>query len=278
MKPGYERVYRKCRPGCLDSIVVRNLRVQFASLCRETRVMLDITQQVLADAAGVSRSLVAAIEAGNANPSLDVVMRIGDALGLELQLVGRPPVALGTRTRNTVHAQCSGYVDRRLRATGWETRREVEVVGDRSHGWIDLLAFDPRTRVLVIVEVKTWLEDMGAIERQLAWYERSAMDVAAGLGWQPSSIASWLLLLASEEVEDALRQHRDLLRIAFPRRAIDMRLDVVQPGRLLTTGRGLALIDPTSRRRDWLLPSRSDGRRTRAPYMDYADAARRLAS
>jgi hypothetical protein len=57
-----------------------------------------------------------------------------------------------------------------------------------------------------------------------------------------------------------------------------MRLDVVQPGRLLTTGRGLALIDPTSRRRDWLLPSRSDGRRTRAPYMDYADAARRLAS
>jgi DNA-binding XRE family transcriptional regulator len=258
--------------------VVRNLRVQFASLCRETRVMLDISQQVLADAAGVSRSLIAAIETGRANPSLDVVMRIGDVLGLELELVGRPPIAVGTRTRGAVHARCSGYVDRRLCGNGWETRREVEIVGDRSHGWIDLLAFDPRTRVLVIVEVKTWLEDMGAIERQLAWYERAARDVAAGIGWQPNSITSWLLLLASDEVEASLRRNRDLLHIAFPRRAIDMRLDVTQPARLVTSGRGLALIDPRSRRRDWLLPSRSDGRRTRAPYIDYADAARRLAS
>lgn len=260
----------------MDSRVVQAMRVQFASLCRDTRVMLDITQRELADAAGVSRSLIAAIEAGQANPSLDVVMRIGDALGLDLQLVGRPPVAIGARKPNIVHARCSGYVDRRLRAVGWQTRREVEIASDRSHGWIDLLAFDPRTRVLVIVEVKTWLDDIGAIERQLAWYERVAKGVASGIGWQPDRVMSWLLVLASEEVENSLRRYRDLFRIAFPRRALDMRLDLTEPTRIAPAARGLALIDPTSRRRDWLMPSRSDGRRTKAPYVDYADAARRL--
>jgi hypothetical protein len=37
------------------------------------------------------------------------------------------------------------------------------------------------------------------------------------------------------------------------------------------------MIDPLSRRRDWLRPTRLDGRRTRAPHEDYAAVARRLA-
>jgi hypothetical protein len=37
--------------------------------------------------------------------------------------------------------------------------------------------------------------------------------------------------------------------------------------------RGLALIDPRSRRRDWLIPTRVDGRRTVLPYQDLARAA-----
>jgi transcriptional regulator with XRE-family HTH domain len=240
--------------------------------------MLDVTQQALADAASVSRSLIAEIEAGRANPSLDVVARIGDALGLELQLSGRPPILMGTLPQDIVHARCSGYVDRRLRASGWHTRREIEIADGRSHGWIDILAFDPWTGVLLIVEVKTRLDDIGAIERQIGWYERRAIDAADRLGWQPASMSSWLLLLASDEVDDALRRYRDLARIAFPRRAADMRIDVLQPTRIPSTPRGLALIDPSSRRRDWLLPSRSDGRRTEAPYRDYAHAARWLAA
>jgi transcriptional regulator with XRE-family HTH domain len=257
--------------------VVIQLRIQFARLCRETRMSLDITQQALGTAAGVSRSLIAEIEAGRANPSLDVVGRIGDALGLELQRAGRRPIAIEGRARDAVHARCSGYVDRRLRSAGWETRREVEIVGARSHGWIDILAFDPRSGALLIVEIKTAIRDVGAIERQLGWYERRAIDVASDLGWQASHVSSWLVLLASEEVEDGLRQHRDLVRIAFPRRAHAMRDDVLQPERLSASARGIALIDPTSRRRWWLLPTRLDGRRTTAPYRDYADAVRRLA-
>lgn len=155
-------------------------------------------------------------------------------------------------------------------------RREIAVSAGRIHGWIDLLAFDPRSGALLIVEIKTRLDDLGAIERQIGWYERCALDVAFSLNWQSRTVSSWLLMLASEEVEDGLRRYRDVLRVAFPRRAVDLRQDLVQPDRLSAGHRGLALIDPTSHRRDWLMPSRSDGRRTAPPYRDYAEAAQRL--
>ena len=38
---------------------------------------------------------------------------------------------------------------------------------------------------------------------------------------------------------------------------------------------GLAMIDPSSRRREWLIRTTVDGRRSAAPYVDYADFMRR---
>jgi transcriptional regulator with XRE-family HTH domain len=238
--------------------------------------MLDISQQTLADAVGVSRAYIATIEGGRANPSLDLVNRVADRLGIEIGLVARPPVVIARPQHDLVHARCSGYLDRRLRRAGWEVQREVEIVHGRSHGWIDLLAFDRRTGMLLIIEVKTRLDDLGAIERQLGWYEHSAMGVARDLGWRPRQLASWLIVLASDEVDVAIATNRDALAAAFPMRAVEM--SGLVSGRIVPgdPSRGIALIDPSSRRREWLIRSRSDGRRSQAPYRGYADAARRF--
>ena len=145
--------------------------------------MLDVTQQELAMAVGVSRPYVASIENGRANPSLEVVERIGSALGLELQLLGRPPVVInGPPQHDLVHARCSGYSDRRLSGLEWQTRREVAIVRGRTHGWIDLLAYDPRRRILLVVEIKTRIDDLGSIERQLDWYLRESPAIARTVG------------------------------------------------------------------------------------------------
>jgi transcriptional regulator with XRE-family HTH domain len=250
------------------------LRVTFARLCFDTRTMLDISQQSLADAVGVSRAYIATIESGRANPSLDLVGRVADRLGIEIDLLARQPLVVARPQHDLVHARCSGYVDRRLRRAGWEVEREVEVVHGRSHGWIDLLAFDPRTGMLLIVELKTRIDDLGAIERQLGWYQRSAASLARELGWRPTRVTTWLIALASDEVDSSIRANNDALRAAFPMRAEDM--TPIIDGRIVprASSRGLALIDPSSRRRDWLLKSRTDGRRTAAPYRDYVDAAR----
>lgn len=247
------------------------LRVSFARLCRETRLMLDITQAEVAAAVGMSRAYIAGIESGRVNPSLEIVDRMGAALGLELQLVGRGPIVLnGPIQRDAVHAWCSGYVGRRLGRSGFDVRREVTIVQGRTRGWVDLLAYDPRRQLLLVVEIKTWIDDLGAIERQLDWYEREAPSIAREFGWRPLRISSWLLALATADVDDALRRNRDVIDAAFPERARNL-------ARLLTgeeqpAGRGVALVDPHSRRRNWLVPTRIDGRRSMAPYVGLADA------
>ena len=233
--------------------------------------MLDITQAELAAAVDVSRPYVASIESGRANPSLDVVERISRALGLDIQLIGRPPAVFNAPTqRDAVHAWCSGYAGRRLAGFGLDVRREVTIGQGRARGWIDLLAYDPRQRVLVVVEIKTWIDDLGSIERQLDWYEREAAASARAFGWRPVRTVAWVLALASADVDEALRRNRDAVARAFPARARDLARFLA--GGELARLRGIALIDPRNRRRNWLISTRSDGRRIALPYMTAADA------
>ena len=259
-------------------VTVGVLRMTFARACADTRISLDLRQQQIANRVGVSRSYIAKVELGLIDPPLGMVVRIAEALGLDVSLDIRQPIFHGgPHLRDAVHARCSAYVDRRLRALGWATAREVEVVHGRSHGWIDLLAFDARTQTLLIIEIKTRLDDLGALERQLGWYERMAWQPAVNLGWRPARVVSCVLALASDEVERVVRSHRDLLALAFPMRAAQIS-DLVGGRQEEHAGRGLALIDPSSRRHDWLLRTSIDGRRLRLPYRDYADAVRPAAS
>ena len=238
--------------------------------------MLDITQAELAAAAGVSRAYVASVESGRANPSLQTVERIGSALGLDLQLIGRPPAVIDPPIqRDACHAWCSGYVDRRLLRLGWDVRREITIVRGRLRGWIDLLAYDPTRRLLLIVEIKTWIDDVGSIERQLDWYIREGPAVARELGWRPTRTVGWVLALATIDVDEAIQRNRQVVDRALPGRAIELR-QTLERGGHVPAARGIALIDPRNRRRNWILASRVDGRRTVAPYRTSSDARRAM--
>lgn len=252
------------------------IRVTFAHLCLETRTRLGLTQQQLGDVVGVTRGYIAKVETANANPTLDLVERIAAALDLGIDLVARVPMVAGDRRqRDFVHARCSAYIDRRLQGLGWQTAREVEIVHGHSHGWIDLLAYDPASGTLLVIEIKTRLDDLGSVERQLGWYERSAFEVARRLGWRPRQVRGWLLVLASDEVDGVVSQNRDLLARSFPARARSMSA-VTRREPAGQAGRGIAMIDPTSKRSEWLRAARVDGRRSPAAFRDYADAAARL--
>lgn len=249
---------------------------QTASLLRHTRVDLRRTQQSVADAAGIARGYLAAIEQGAANPTVHVVGDIARALGVEVRFDVRAPVVLESPQRDIVHARCIAYVERRLRSGGWLTAHEVEIALGRSHGWIDVLAFDPHSGCLLVVEVKSILDDLGAAERQVGWYSRAAIDPARRLGWRPRRIVAWLLVAATEQAEVTLLANRDLLGTSFPTRAPAMLRWLIE-GQHSPMPRGLALIDPRSKRRAWLIRARADGRRSAAPYGTYAEMAARLA-
>ena len=173
------------------------LRSTFALLVRDARLMLDVTQRELAAAVGVSRAHIASVESGRCNPSLDLVQRISDQLGLDIDFAVRMPHVLAPPLRDLVHAWCMAYVERRLKGAGFAVRREVEIVVGRSHAWIDLIAFDPRTRTLFVIEVKTRVDDLGSLERQVSWYEREAWAVARRFGWTPLRVVTWVLALCA---------------------------------------------------------------------------------
>lgn len=243
---------------------------------RTGRESLGWTKTDLAERTGISRQMIAAVESAQANPSLDLIAALLDGLDIDLELVGRGPTAIeGSRSHDAAHAICSAYIQRRLEARGWEVAREVRIEDGRYIGWIDLLAFHPPTRTVLVIEVKTRIDDLGAIERSIDWHARGARRAAQRLGWQPRRVSAWVLALATDEVEDELRRNRVVWESGFPRRARGLAQDLMAPEQIAERP-GLALIDPRSRRRDWLIRARVDGRRSSAPYRGYADFMSRV--
>jgi len=107
----------------------------------------------------------------------------------------------------------SAHAVRRLRSSDSATASEVEVGGDRSRGWIDVLAFHPETGTLLVIELKTEIHDLGQIERSLGRYKREAFAAARRLGWRPKRATGCLLLLASRANDDrvASTAHRSMM-------------------------------------------------------------------
>ena len=58
---------------------------------KERREMLKITQEALADLAGVGLRTLKQLESGRANPSFNTLQKIADVLGMELILQVKKP-------------------------------------------------------------------------------------------------------------------------------------------------------------------------------------------
>jgi len=261
-------------------LTFRALLTAIARVVRETREAIGWSQAELAARARISRSMVARVETGSANVSLVVAASLLDALGVRVRLDFDVPFLVDRRRqREPAHARCIAYARRRLERAGWLVAQEVEVVHGRSHGWIDLLAFEPVSRTLAVKEIKTELPDLGAVERTLAWYEREAWAAARRLGWHPRLVVSGLLVLATEANDERILANRAALAASFPVRAPLLADRLADPrGSWSARGRSLAMIDPLSRRAAWLQRTRADGRRTVAHYADYADFMRKSRS
>jgi transcriptional regulator with XRE-family HTH domain len=254
--------------------------LRIGSIVADLRRAVGWSQRELASRASVSQALVSAIENGRlANVTFSTATRLLDAMGAKLIIDASLPF-LGDRERQRepIHARCTTHVARRLERTGWQVATEVEVGGDRSRGWIDLLAYHPGNRVLLVIEIKTEIRDLGAIERSLGWYERESWAAARRLGWQPRRVMGNLMLLATQANDERIRDNKDAFAYGFPLRAGALSGVVAGGPAPIGHQRAMALIDPSSRRRDWLRPARVDGRRSRAPYLDYADFMRRARS
>jgi hypothetical protein len=200
---------------------------------------------------------------------VSTMCRLTDALGVDVDLRLIVPHSIGRRQRDAAHARCVGYVARRLERAGWLVATEVEVGGGRWLGFVDVLAYHPVEHVLLVIEVKTQLLDIGEVERAIGLYERGCWDSARVRGWRPRATMAVLLVLATDENDRRMVANAVGLKRAFRLRASALSELVRDPRTVPARGhRGLALIDPRSRREAWLIPTWLDGRRTPARYRD----------
>jgi transcriptional regulator with XRE-family HTH domain len=249
-----------------------------ARFVRDACLALGWSQRELSRRSGVPQTAISRVSRGRlAALDLDQLARIAAATGARMRFVVDAPF-LGDRARqrDRVHARCIGYVAVRLRAAGWQVATEVEIQGVRGPGWIDLLAFDPRTGRLLVIEIKTEIDDLGRIQRTLGWYARQSRMAARRLGWRPTDVAPVLLLLATQAVDARLRGNRDLVRVAFPADAAEVR-GWISRSTSSAVRPALAMVDPISRSSTWLRGSVLDRRNRASPHADYAAVARRLA-
>ncbi len=246
------------------------LSVTVGAAVRASRKERGWSQARLSAESRVPQTVVSSIErATHFNPPIETIRRLCTALDAELIVEIRPARLVGrSDQRDPAHAACVAATRRILERVGWTTASEIEIVTGRARGFVDLLAFDPRTRRLLVIEVKTEIRDVGGLERQVGWYLREARSAAGSLGWRPQRVSGVVVCLATAAVDAAVVVNRVQLAAAFPLRGRAVRAVLI--GGAIVDGRGLILLDPLRRGGAGLMTLAADGRRTPAPYRDYA--------
>jgi transcriptional regulator with XRE-family HTH domain len=248
--------------------VERDMGPRLASVIHSTRRALGWSIHELGHRAGVAPAQISRIERGEARHGhIDDVARLADALGVRLDVVIRPPVLMEPPDQHdAAHARVVAYATRHLGRAGIVIEREVPIGADRVRGWIDILGSDPRRDTLVVGEGKGDLDDVGALERQISWYEREAPAVARRLGWPVHRDRITLVaMLASRHNVELIRANRDLLRSRFDGSAAELRA-ILAGTAAPRTGRFLVLVDPLRRGPAWLIGTPLERGRPVAPY------------
>ena len=64
---------------------------QIILLIKERRTVLKVTQEDVAELAGIGLRTLKALESGKSNPTLETLVKLADVLGMELRLEVKKP-------------------------------------------------------------------------------------------------------------------------------------------------------------------------------------------
>ena len=192
------------------------------AILRAVRVRARRTQQQVADRAGVSRSLVSRIERGHLETAtVAVLRRVAAALDVRITVIAFSRNGDLDRLVNARHSALHGSVARYLRRLpDWTFEPEVSFAIWGERGVVDILAWHPRRRILLVIELKTAIVDVnelvGTFDRKL----RLAIEIARRHGWavpEGTGVAGWVAVADTRTNRRHVAAHAAMLRAAFPR-------------------------------------------------------------
>ena len=173
--------------------------VEVGRIARTLRRRRGWRQDDVAARAGVHRSTVSLVERGRlAGLTVLTIRRCLDALEARLEFHPRWHGAELDRLLDEAHSRLQAAWKERLERWGWLVIAEASFnhYGDR--GRVDLLAWHPLLRILLVIEVKTLIADVQGLLGPLDVKLRLSASIALERGWgRPLAIVPILILLES---------------------------------------------------------------------------------
>jgi hypothetical protein len=127
------------------------------------------------------------------------------------------------------HAVLVERVAAMFRAAGWEVAAEVTFWIRGERGSVDLLAFHPKSGVLVVVEVKSVVPDVQATFVSFDRKARLGREIAAGRGWKPTAVGRLLVIGESRTARRRVAEHATIFEAEVPDRLMVVRRYLADP-------------------------------------------------
>ena len=186
---------------------------------RAVRIKRRWRQSDLAAHAGVSRSVISSIERGHLeHVAVGTLLVVARALEIQVSLATRWRAGDLDRLLSGRHSRMHEAVARWFGTTlpDWVLAPEVSfsIFGER--GVIDILAWHPGYRALLVIELKTDVADVNELIGTMDRRRRLAAVVARERGWDPVTVSTWVVVAGSRTNRARAAAHRSVLRNAFP--------------------------------------------------------------
>jgi transcriptional regulator with XRE-family HTH domain len=196
---------------------------RLGSAFRLVRVKRGWRQRDVAQQAGVGQVTVSRIERGHFGTlSLDRLRAVAATLDIRVDVLGRWRAGDLDRLLNAGHSRLHESVARAFRdLPDWITAPEVSFAFYAERGIIDILAWHPGRRALLVIELKTDIADVNELLGTADRKRRRAVEIAIQRGWisardAPPSVSLWVIVAPSRTNRRRIAEHAAMLRAALP--------------------------------------------------------------
>jgi transcriptional regulator with XRE-family HTH domain len=181
---------------------------------RQLREDAGVSQAAVARAAGVNQPYLSRIEAGNAEPSIEVLIRLGLALATDLGLRYFPNT--GPRIRDHLSAAMGTALADAL-SPRWRVSAEVAVYRP-VHGVIDAVLEDRDGATTIETEVHSQVH---RVEQQVRWQRQKADALALRPDQEGRAVSRLLVVRNTHANRDAIRAGKGIIDAAYPARSTE---------------------------------------------------------
>jgi len=203
---------------------------RLGALLRVLRLRRGIRQVDVATLAGLSDQTVSRIERGDLESlSFGAVRRVARVLEARLDLRLWTRAGEVERVASANHAALVEALIGALRSAGWTCWPEVSFNHGGERGLVDIVAWHPPTRTLLLLEAKTEIVDVAETVGTFDRKRRLAALIARQLGLAPLEISAAIVVADTRTNHRRVQEHAATFEAALPHSGQRFRAFVRRP-------------------------------------------------